>query len=198
MLALTDLWSYLSPPGPVLSQRGLSRYRRKASRKLRSDWPCITATPSFLYLFVRGGHSWPQWRESWQSSDILARLLSTDLSLVVVNIAENVFTLNLLCWISSHFLPSTVKELRSWGGQDLQSQASEWASKGSSFSIFMIHIRAHSGLNTENVLKTLWHQKGNHPLTLINQSHWSDVTCSLFTHKECKWSRWYLGATYSH
>lgn len=40
--------------------------------------------------------------------------------------------------------------------------------------------------------------KGNYPMTLINQSHWSDVTCSLFSHKECKQSRWYLGATYSH
>lgn len=24
------------------------------------------------------------------------------------------------------------------------------------------------------------------PMSLINQSHWSDVTCSLFAHRECK------------
>lgn len=66
---------------------------------------------------------------------------------------------------------------------------------------FISHIHLQFSLKhreTHNCDTLLISLKGNNPRTLINQSHWSDVTCSLFSHKECKQSRWYLVARYSH
>lgn len=97
--------------------------------------------------------------ESGHYSQILTQMAPTAL---VGNIVKNIFTLNVLCWICSHFLPDIIN---GWSqcGQGSQSQASECTSKDSSSSVLRIHICAHPGWNTGNVFKVLWHQKGNPP-----------------------------------
>lgn len=93
------------------------------------------------------------------SQEILNQMVPTALSLVVGNIVENVFTLNVSCWISYYFLLDIIN---GWSrcGKDSQYWASECASKDGSFSVLRIHICAHPGWNTGNVFKALWHQTG--------------------------------------